>query len=231
MAGILGSLKWSCLPFFALSGLTYILISKDKKLHRTIWVSVSLLIPFLFLIPFGKNSYEYLMLVRNWESQMTPGGLSLALIFPRYISKVVPFLLSLVAAWIIRNWKGQNYVFKSATEILIWGGFGMVGAAFGTVSVEYKLICMLFLIPFILSRQLIFFNENLPKINRLSLIFGASILAYALRFTLNLHFIDKIIGDRREIIPLIISITGLLVLDLCAGPRSPATGGTNREEA
>jgi hypothetical protein len=220
LAGLIASIKWSSLPFFALAALPYLFSAAPSRPRKILMLGMSFGIPFLLLVFFGAHAEQYLRLVYLSERGHFDGavGASLSRYFPRVVSKILPFTVPILYL-LIEKFSPRRRD-RLSSELLFWVTSGLVAASFGTTAYEYRLLSSLFILPLIMDGRSILFPDRHARYSTLSRIVAVGFLGYALRIETT-TFVDVLISRGRGVIPLFV---GLVLLLVCAvfESRSPA---------
>ena len=214
LAGLLASLKWTSLPFFAMVGLAYFFISEKPPFTKICLLAVSGLLPFILILPFGTNAWDYIKMVSEWERTSQGAGLSLRSYFSRPMSKALLFIVPCLFVVRMKALKKMNSRQLGWIELVFLASTGFLAACFGAVSYEYKLVCMLFFIPVLVDGRGILF-----PIRRIGFPWETRVLAlvvflYSFRISLNSDIYANVIDYKRGLVALIASVIVLTLASL-----------------
>jgi hypothetical protein len=151
IAAFFTMVKWTALPFvFVIFSLW--LLSEWKKNHysgitKFIHLPLMFVITFcLLLIPGFDNMESFLNGLMSQEANSHGTSLSLSLIVPRVIAKLMPLFLIVV---------GSMYLFKRKlffeSGSLLWCSFGFLLVTYPTKAFDYSTPCILGFLPFLIK--------------------------------------------------------------------------------
>lgn len=138
--------KWTSFPYLFVVFVTYLLSSKNKKgsVQAILLSLIYILIILLLSLAFRSRFIHFLEGIYTQELYIQPDGISLALLFPVGIVKVMPFLLILIGYFYLRrNGGGVNHLIPFLT------GAGILLLIYPTISFEYTIPNLFCFIPFI----------------------------------------------------------------------------------
>jgi hypothetical protein len=206
LAGLVASIKWSSLPFFAIAALPYVLLTTGPRPRRIVLIGVSMSVPFLLLFFFGEDAWRYLTLIYRSELGHFGGaaGISMSRYFPPPISKVVPFTVPLLFVAVEKLRKRR--IDPANTELVFWVTAGFVAATFGTTAYEYRLMTMFFVLPLVIDRRSILFSQQNGRFSNVSRAIAIVFLAYGLRVE-TMPFVDVLISRYRGVVPLFVGVS------------------------
>jgi hypothetical protein len=200
LAGVGASFKWSCLPFFAVAALPY-LVQTSTRIRRIILIGLSFAVPGFLLIVFGDHAVQYMKLVYRAEGFNSPMGISLTLYFPPAVARLAPFAVSaLFVALDAVSKRGRG--FNTALEPIFWSTIGLVTAGFGTSAYEYRLLSALFILPLAVDGRSILRSEQRTTSSVLGRTIAVVFLAYAFRLQ-TVAIVNSAILIGRPLVPLI----------------------------
>jgi len=225
LSGVFGSLKWSSLPFLATTTLVYLWFSKTQASRKVVWAGTTMALALLLPLLMGRSFVDYLRLVVNSEASGQPAGISLAKHLPTFLAKIAVFALPVMMIALHRFWKKTTWNVQSIIEVVFWGANGLIGASFGTVAFEYRLVSLLFLVPFLVRGRSILFPDAPERLSPLSRVCGVVILLLAFRIQTHVAAINSALVYGRTDIPLFGSILLLVAVSLWAA-RRPRAGGS-----
>lgn len=208
LAGIFLSLKWAGIPFFVFFSILYLIIAKSKK-TSFLNLTIAALPALLLLLPFDENSWSYLELIKDAEATDQPLGMSLALFYSRIGGKILPFIQTYLFALLLLNARIPLNV-KKTIEFVFIVLFSFTCTAFGTYAFEYRVVSILFLIPFFVSNQLVFNQNEKYHFSKFSMVFFIGFLLYAFRFESQFTFINEFINSKHGR-PVFNLLTGMLI--------------------
>ena len=213
LAGLVGSLKWSSLPFFAIAALPYVFLASEQRARRIALIGVSLSVPFVLLLFFGEDARRYLTLVFGSELGHLGGpvGVSMSLYFPRPVAKAIPFAVPLFFVLAEKLLKPRTNT--SSAELIFWVTAGLVASTFGTTAYEYRFLSTVFILPLVIDGRSILFSKENVVFSNVSRAIGIVFLAYALRVETT-TFVDWLISHHRALVPLVVGVLLILVCSL-----------------
>ena len=212
IAGLLASLKWTSLPFFAMVGLAYFFTSDRPPLTKIASLALAGLMPFVLILPFGTKAWEYLKLVSEWERTSEGTALSLRRYSPRMLSKLLPFVIPLLFVARMKAIRKMGSRLLGWTELLFLASAGFVSACFGAVSFEYKLVCMLFLIPVLIDGRGILFSNRREGFPWETRVLSVVVFLYSFRVGLGSQIYADAIDFNRGLVAFVVSIMALLLV-------------------
>lgn len=213
LAGALASLKWSSLPFLASSSLTYLCFSPRPWKLKLAAVLLMVSLAVLLALPFGVNSIDYLKSVAAFEINSAPRGISLQFYMPAAAARVAVFVLPAMMIALRPKWRRASWGAKSVMEVVYWGGTCLVAASYGTVAYEYRLVHLLFLVPYLASGRSLLFRAEGQRLTPMSRAVGIAILVFAFRVE-TFATIDGLLAVGRGVLPLVCSV--LVILGISA---------------
>ncbi len=245
-AGLVGSLKWSGLPFVAMAGMVYVLWSPQARRRKIALVGLALGIPLLIAIVFGHDAFAYFHLIMERESQADAGsgGLALAQLLPAgeawiVASKGLPFVLPAALLALAPRWARSGRAVATSVEMLWWGAASYVGGQFGTYAFAYRLVASLFVVALVVDGRPILLRDRHSRFSGVARAVGLVSLAYTFyllvpgagfferwrRNPIVAHtrlaweataFWNRLIGYHREVVPLVTVLATLLLVSLLA---------------
>jgi hypothetical protein len=130
------------------------------------------------------------------------------------LSKLAVFALPVLMILLRRFWSTADWNVRSAVEVMFWGANGFICSSYGTVAFEYRLVSMLFLVPFLLVGRSILFPLTTELLTAASRMFGVLILLLAFRTESHVAGLDLLLGHGRADVPLLASLLMLTALSI-----------------
>jgi len=144
-AGAFAFLKWTSFPFLFVIFMIFLLSSKDPNdFKHNFSLGLAFLLPITFFsIVLPVNTFHFLTSVFEQEGTFRPRGISLALIFPRIVVKLLPLMLILMGTVI-------SYLNKKEFKLLVpfYIGAASVFIIYPTIAYDYSTPILLCFIPF-----------------------------------------------------------------------------------
>ncbi len=224
-AGVLLSFKWSAAPFFLFFGLVYLLYEKfetqkiyQKFSHLLIGIAPVLLL----LLIFPKNSMDYLKLVIDAEKNIEPVGISIAFFLGPLLGKTLPLILALCFV-ALRHFRGQSQKGLAIIESLFIFLFIYLCCGYGSIAWEYRVMCLLAIIPMFFSKFTILnnpLNSQIPFPHTpFVTLFFVGLLMYGFRYDTKffpINYVHEVINyclNIKHSLPMYFSLIGVLLAE------------------
>jgi hypothetical protein len=144
ISAVFAFLKWTSFPFIFVACALWILTSRDMKEFRSnmlLAVIIPVVIALLFLFHV-KEGIFFLKGLYNQEMFANPTGISLLRLFPKYVCKLLPFILVILGYWGAQRSRDKIYFL-----IPYLAGSAILLALYPTVSPDYVVPCLFGFIP------------------------------------------------------------------------------------
>ena len=147
LSALFAYIKWTSFPYIFVVIFIFLLNSKSRiDLKQNILLASAFLIPILILLLlFPAKSYHFLVGLYYQERFATPEGVSLTLMLPAGIVKVLPFLLIILGHFYVRY--NQNDFDRSIPYLI---GSAIVLLTYPTIAYDYSVSTLLCFIPLVL---------------------------------------------------------------------------------
>jgi len=145
---------------------------------------------------------------------------------PRILAKTLPFTVVFLFILFWNAFKKSNLKTKSLAEALFLCGGAWLAATFGTVSLEYRLLALLFLIPVLIEKRSVIFRDPEVELWLGARLFIAVFLIYSYRADLHVQPINLAITAHRNQYPLVFFSLALITLKIqtIVSGRNPYAG-------
>lgn len=146
LSSLFAYIKWTAYPFVFTVFVVFILSAKNKKeaAHNILFGLLYVLPIALLSLAFRSKFIHFLKGIYLQERYVQPEGISLSLLLPAVIVKLLPLILILLGCVILyRN--GRTFV----NLLPFFIGVGVISLTYPTIAFEYSIPCVLGLLPFV----------------------------------------------------------------------------------
>ncbi len=146
-AGLLGSLKWTCLPFLGCFCVVAFVFGKDRR--RWVYFCIPVITAITTAL-FYSGLKEYWRTIEVYELTASPRGLTLQHVLPRTVAQLLPVVVTLLVcgvAWARPGARRNAPATLSAVAAPFSLALMNLTICFGTVSYEYHTVATLGLLP------------------------------------------------------------------------------------
>gem|GEM_PF-1600921 len=144
IAAVFAFIKWTSFPFIFVAAALWILTSENIKEFRSNMLLAGIIpavIALLFLFHI-KEGIFFLKGLYNQEMLANPSEMTLLLLFPRDVCKLLPFILVITGYWGVQRSRDKIYFL-----IPYLAGSGILLALYPTIASDYVVPCLFGFIP------------------------------------------------------------------------------------
>lgn len=190
LSAIFAYVKLTSFPFIFVVFILWVLNSKNvKELKQSILFALVFLLSIaLFFLFYPEFGVHFIVGIIEQELERNPSGLSLARLLPKFLVKVLPFVLIILGYLHIKKFK-NDFTFLIPYVV----GCGVILITYPTLAFDYSVPCLFCFIPLVIywSKHSIIHNHFRSKIKYLLPVF--LIIASFSRYIIMLLHSDKII--------------------------------------